>query len=61
MGKCKHLITIKKALTKNIQKIERLIESSNRKEDFQYALEVMKVYFYTRDKIEDLLPKVFKM
>lgn len=61
MDKYERVKDIKNELKKNIKRLDTLLPSCSKTEDFRYAVEVIRMYFYTRDKIMDLLPKVNKI
>lgn len=61
MIKSERIKEVKTNLIKDMARLERLIDSSNKKSDFKSALEVMKLYFLTKDKIANMLSKVYKL
>lgn len=61
MYKYERVKNLKKEFQKNIKKLDAIISSCSRKEDFRYCIDVIKMYFYTRDKILDLQTKIEKI
>ena len=61
MYKYERVKKLKNDFQKDIEKLDRLIKSCNREKDFAYCIDVIKMYFYTRDKIVDLQKKIEKI
>ena len=61
MYKYERIKKLKNDFQKDIEKLDRLIKSCNREKDFIYCIDVIRMYFYTRDKIMDLQKKIEKI
>lgn len=61
MYKYERIKKLKNDFQKDIEKLDRLIKSCNREKDFIYCIDVIRMYFYTRDKIMNLQKKIEKI
>ena len=61
MYKYERIKKLKNDFQKDIEKLDRLIKSCNSEKDFIYCIDVIRMYFYTRDKIMNLQKKIEKI